>query len=94
MNFEEELKYALQRKEPATGFAERVLRQVEPPIKKRPIWAKWAPPLAVAASLFAGVFGVVRYQEYRKAEHAKEQLMVAFRIYSKTLSTVERKLKE
>jgi len=94
VNFEEELRYALQRKEPATGFRERVLRQVEPPIRTRPLWAKWAPPVAVAASLFAGVLGVVRYEEYRKAERAKEQLMTAFRIYTKTLGTVERKLRK
>jgi hypothetical protein len=100
MDFEQELKNALARKEPAKGFAERVIRQVEPlkpahrpnraPVMKLRRWA----PLAVAASLMCGVFGVVRYEEYRKAQHAKDQLMLALRITAHTIGTVERKLRE
>ena len=91
-DFEQELKSALERKEPAKGFAERVLSQVAPPSRQRPLrgWAS----LAVAASLFAGMFGVVRYEEHRKGEQAKEQLMLALRITAKTLDTVERKLRD
>ena len=91
-DFEQELRNALERKEPAKGFAERVLRQVAPsPPRRRPSrgWAS----LAVAASLFAGMFGVVRYEEYRKGEQAKDQLMLALRITARTLDTVERKLR-
>ena len=91
-DFEQELKSALTRKEPAKGFTERVLQQVAPPSRKRPLrgWAS----LAVAASLFAGMFGVVRYEEHRKGEQAKDQLMLALRITAKTLDTVERKLRD
>ena len=91
MNFEQELRNALQRKEPATGFAERVVRQAEPP--RQMTLRRWA-PLAVAASLIVGTFGVVRYEDYRKGEQAKDQLMLALRITAKTLDTVERKLRE
>ena len=101
MDFEQELKNALARKEPAKGFAERVIRQVEPlkPAERPPRsfvmrLPRWAPPLAVAASLMCGVFGVVRYEEYRKGQQAKQQLMLALRITAHTLGTVERKLKE
>ena len=90
-DFEQELKAALQRKEPAKGFAERVMRQVAPPPRRT--MRGWA-SLAVAASLFAGVFGVARYEEYRKGQHAKDELMLALRITAKTLDTVERKLRE
>jgi hypothetical protein len=98
MNFEQELKNALERKQPAKGFAERVIAQVEP-VEQRPRvigvskLRRWA-PLAIAASLMCGTFGVVRYEEYRKGERAKEQLMLALRITARTLGTVERKLKE
>ncbi len=98
-DFEQELKEAFKRKEPAKGFAERVLRQVAP-AQRQSVSRGWA-SLAVAASLFVGAFGVVRYEEYRKgeqaaehaAEHAKDQLMLALRITAKTLDTVERKLR-
>lgn len=105
MNFEQELKNALTRKEPAKGFAERVIRQsrlneaesfeqrprpaVRPPARLR----QWA-SLAVAASLLCGVFGVVRYEEYQKGQRAKQQLMLALRITARTLDNVGRKLKE
>jgi hypothetical protein len=97
LNFEEELKNALARKEPAKGFAERVIQQVEPPAARRPQpirgLRRWA-ALAVAASLTCGVFGVVRYEEYRKGERAKEQLMLALRITARSLGSVDRKLRE
>ena len=90
-DFEEELRDALKRKEPAKGFTERVLRQVP---RKPAVWARSWASLAVAASLFAGVFGVMRYEEHRKGEQAKEQLMLALRITAKTFDTVERKLRD
>ncbi|HEY3739810.1 MAG TPA: hypothetical protein VGL53_08195 [Bryobacteraceae bacterium] len=96
MNFEQELKNALTRKEPAKWFAERVIRQVEP-LGQRPRPSarlrQWA-SLAVAASLMCGVFGVVRYEEYRKGQQAKQQLMLALRITARTLDNVGKKLKE
>ena len=90
-DFERELKNALERKEPAKGFTERVLLQATP--SRKPALRGWA-SLAVAASLFAGMFGVMRYEEHRKGEQAKEQLMLALRITAKTLDTVERKLND
>lgn len=91
-DFEQELKNALGRKEPAKGFTERVLRQASA-APRRPALRRWA-SLAVAASLFAGMFGIVRYEENRKGEQAKDQLMLALRITAKTLDTVERKLND
>jgi len=91
-DFEQELKSAMARKEPAKGFTERVLSQVAQAPRK-PVSRGWA-SLAVAASLFAGMFGVIRYEEHRKGEQAKEQLMLALRITARTLDTVERKLNE
>ena len=84
--FESELRNNLRRKEPAKGFTERVIQRAQP---KR----QWV-ALAVAASLVAGTFGVVRYEETRKAEYAKEQLMLALHITAKTLDNVERRLNE
>jgi hypothetical protein len=88
--FEQELRGALRRKEPAKGFAERVIRRAEGGGSRLRRFA----PLLIAASLVTGVFGVVRYDEYRKGERAKEQLMLALRITAKTLDTVEKKLRQ
>ena len=93
MDLERELRSALRRKEPATGFAERVIEKAQRGGGRQPRLRRWA-PLLVAASLVSGVFGVVRYEEYRKGERAKEQLMLALRITAKTLDTVERKLRQ
>ena len=98
LDFEQELKNALTRKEPRTGFAERVIQHVEqpsprvvgPPVTRLRRWA----PLAVAASLLCGTFGLVRYEEHRKGERAKEQLMLALRITARSLDNVDRKLRE
>ena len=92
MDFEQELRNALQRKEPAKGFAERVIRRAQPGGSQTRL-RRWA-PLLIAASLVSGVFGVVRYEEYRKGERAKDQLMLALRITAKTFDTVERKLNQ
>lgn len=95
MDFEQELRNALQRKEPAKGFAERVIQQASQAGSKRSQGTvrRWT-PLLIAASLVCGVFGVARYEEYRKGEQAKDQLMLALRITAKTLDTVERKLRQ
>jgi len=92
MDFEQELRNTLQRKEPAKGFAERVINQAQQ--SRRPQRLRRFAPLLIAASLLTGVFGVVRYEEHRKGERAKEQLMLALRITAKTLDTVERKLRQ
>jgi hypothetical protein len=88
-DFDQELSRALERKEPA----ERVVSGAG---HRRP-WARQqraAAALALAASLMVGVFGIVRYEEHRKGERAKDELMTALRITAKTLDTVERKLND
>jgi hypothetical protein len=81
MNLDEELKRALQRKEPPPGFRERVLAATKQ--RSRYSWR----PLAAAALLTLVVGGTTaRYIEQRReGERAKEQVLLALRITSQKL---------
>jgi hypothetical protein len=86
MNLEEELKLALQRKEPPPGFRERVLRQAESsPYVRQPLLSYRN--LAAAALLTLLIGGTTAHfiEERREGERAKEQVLQALRITSQTL---------
>jgi len=107
-DLENELRKALERREPPDGFAERVLAQLEPAPTPKPGWReaiislvriprlRWA-----AVGVFACVLvtaGVVHYrrveQERAAGEAAKAQVMQALRIASKKLNVTWRKVQE
>lgn len=97
MNFdlEQELKQALRRKEPATGFAERVIGRAQGQQPAKRGWGRAAAiPLALAASLVVGSFSAYKYAEQRRAEDAKQQLMLALRITARSLGDVEQVAKQ
>jgi len=79
MNLEEQLRAALQRKEPPAGFRDRVVRAA----RERSPWRR----VAAAAVLMAVLGGTtVRYVEQRReGERAKEQVLQALRITSHQL---------
>lgn len=94
---EQELKNALERKEPSAGFADRVSRlaargaapaPVQMPVRQRPRW--WAAAAAAAVLLTAGGLG---YRQYR-GEMAKEQVMQAMRIASSKVSQIQSHVRE
>lgn len=99
--FEDQLRKTLKREEPPPGFANRVIALAE---GKRPwrerLFARFQVPrfafAAVALAVLIG--GGVQYQRYqqavedRKAEQAKERLMLAMRITSDKLSYVQQKV--
>jgi hypothetical protein len=91
-NFEEQLRRALGRQEPPAGFAGRVMARIPDGGQVAPwwrfTWAGWAS----AAALVMIVVGGLRYHEYRKAEQAKEQFMLALEITAQKLALVERKI--
>jgi len=81
MNFEEELKLALRRKEPPPGFRDRVLAATRP--RPRHVWRQ----LAAAALLTAILGGTTAHwiEQRREGERAKEQVLLALRITSEKL---------
>ena len=84
---EDELRVALQRREPPDGFAQRVIGRARRP---RPQWRFAA--IAAAILLILGV-GLFRYREAaaerRNGEVAREQLVLAIQIAAGKLETVK-----
>jgi hypothetical protein len=80
MNLEEELKLALQRKEPHPGFRERVLAAT-----RRPRHAYRNIAAAALLTLLLGGTTAHFIEERREGERAKEQVLLALRITSHKL---------
>ena len=97
MNFDDQLKAALQRREPPAGFAERVLARAQSPAPRRlpawrERWAWWLTPGLVAAMLL--ITSGLHYQSQRQGELAKQQVMLALEIAGSKLSYVQKKTLE
>jgi hypothetical protein len=107
-DLENELRKALERREPPDGFAERVLAQLEPAPTPKLGWReallslarvprlRWAAAGVVACLLLTlGALHYRRVQQERAAgEAAKAQVMLALRIASKKLNVTWRKVQE
>ena len=97
-DFEARLRGAMQRQEAPLGLKQRVLARARERRRAQQPW--WRVPLVqrVAASLVlaavCGGYAVYHQQaeERRKGEEAREQVMTAFRITSKTLGRVNERL--
>lgn len=105
MNFDDELRTALKRREPPEGFAERVLTRAQSPTARRlPSWReRWAwlnprsRPVWVTAGVVAAMLLVtsgVQYQRQRQGELAKQQVMLALEIAGSKLNYVQKKTLE
>ena len=107
-DLENELRKALERREPPAGFAERVLAQLEPAPTPKPGWRealislvpvprlRWAAAGVVACMLLT--LGALHYrrvaQERAAGEAAKAQVMQALRIASSKLNVTMKKVQE
>jgi hypothetical protein len=92
-SLEDELRSALQRREPSPDFTERVLARVSAaPVRRvsrvsQP-WAPWA--AAIAAALLLTVGGL-EYRHY-EGERAKNQVLLAVRIAGRKLNRAQKKV--
>jgi hypothetical protein len=85
---EQELRQALERKEPSPGFAARVAAASRP---RRPfLAARW---LGVAASVVV-IFGGGLAYRHHEGVVAKERVMLAMRITAGKLNRIETRVKE
>ncbi len=99
--FENELKKALQRRQPPEDFSARLFKRLaaQPP-KKAGLGSAWRSGWRlqwVAALLLLMVAGSLTYRAHLRAvrgEAAKQQLMVAMRIASKQLRGAQTRVKE
>ena len=95
MNFEDELRSALRRREPSPDFTARVLARVasaQPPQTVQP-WARrpllrWVSGIAATLILAAGAF---EYRQYQ-GEQAKTQVLQAMRIAASKLNKAQKKV--
>jgi hypothetical protein len=85
MTLENDLKRALRRQAPPSGFAGRVMQRIhsqstmagEKP--KRPVWWR-AAAASVTLAVLLGGYATHRVVEHRRGERAKEQVLTAMRI--------------
>jgi hypothetical protein len=105
MDFDEELKAALKRREPPEGFAERVLARAQSPAATRlPSWRErwtWLISGRWPVWVMAGVVAVivlapssVEYHRRTQGELAKKQVMLALEIAGSKLNYVQKKALE
>lgn len=83
MKLENDLSRILRREAPPAGFAERVMTRIEreeaPTRHRRPAWWR-AAAASVALTALLGGWATHSYLQYRKAVHAKEQVLLALSI--------------
>jgi hypothetical protein len=84
MDFEDQLRASLRRKDPPPGFAARLLARL--PARQVPVWRRLA--VGIAAALVIAT-GVIRYHEYQKGLEAKHDLLLALEITAEKMSVAE-----
>jgi len=88
-DFENELRRALRRQQPPSGFADRVMARI-PNHRPRPIWHRqW---LAAAAAACIAVIGSGAWEQHRRqveGERAKQELIYALTVASESLQTTK-----
>ena len=88
---EQELKQALDRKEPSPGFAERVRRRTRGDGFRAAPWPqRW---LAAAAAVLVLAGAGLSYRQYQ-GNLAKQQVMLAFRIAGAKVNYIQAQVKE
>lgn len=88
---EQELKQALDRKEPSPGFAERVRRRTRGDGFRAALWPqRW---LAAAAAVVVLAGAGLSYRQYQ-GNLARQQVMLAFRIAGAKVNYIQAQVKE
>jgi hypothetical protein len=90
-HFDGQLRQALRRVEPPAGLVERTLARAAGQAPARRPGRVWQYFGAIAASL-ALVVGGLQYQQYRRGQEAKEQLLMALEITGSQLTQVQNKV--
>jgi len=95
-DFEDQLRRALERKEPSPGFAARVVARATQARRPAP-WASWRGWAAAAVAASLGVVGLGLEMEHRQrvreqGEAARAQLIQAMEITSNKLQKIQKKV--
>lgn len=92
--FEEELKKALRRQEPAAGFTERVLAQAATPRHQPRGWLMWQLTAAAATLLLAGGMAYQQHEHQVQGKAAKQKLLLALQIAGSKLQAAQQQVNE
>jgi negative regulator of sigma E activity len=87
-DFEQQLRDALRPVDPEEGFDQRVMARIANESARPRAKARWAMPIAIAASLaFVAVLGTYQWQERREQQglEARRQLLEALRLTGEKL---------
>ena len=96
-DFEDQIRRALERKEPSADFAARVMARaaaVQITDRRPPVWRRWA-AAGLAASLCLGALGLEMERRERMREQgqaARAQLIQALEITSSKLQRIHKKV--
>ncbi len=93
-DFEDQLRGALERKEPSADFTARVVARSKRPGKPAPWfnWSAWA-VAGIAATLLVGAMGLdLERRQRHQGEEARAQLIQAMQITSVQLDKVQKKV--
>lgn len=85
---EEQLKLALERKEPPCGFAERVIRRAHHPPARQ--WHRWLAAAAAVVVIATAALGYRQHQGYV----AREKVMRAFEITAVKVNYIRNHVRE
>lgn len=95
MDFEDQLRRALERKDPSPGFAERVMAAAAAGRPRPSAWTRWRAwgAASIAASLFVGALSLdLDRRQRQQGEAARAQLIQAMQITSSQLQRIEKKV--
>ncbi len=103
-DFEQELRQVVKRREPPRDLTSAVMARIAAPgaapehldVIARIRWrmTHWRPLVAAGMTALALMTGVYQYQEYRRGQEAKQQLMLALQITAQTLAGAQEKIIE
>jgi len=91
MNLEDELKAALRREDPSSGFAQRVAEQAKFSAKPKRAMPRFVWAVAIAAILVIGFTSTYEYRQM-KAERAGRDAVIALRIAADKLNIARDKV--
>ena len=92
-DFDRQLHRALERRQPPRDLKDAIMSRLDrAPARRR--FPQWRPLLAAAACTLVLMGGLDRYQEYRRGQQAKQQLIVALEITAQKLAVAEEKIGE
>jgi hypothetical protein len=91
MNLDDELRSALRREDPSSGFARRVVAQAQSKPARKPAMPRILWAMAMAAMLVIGLTGTFEYRQM-EAERAGREAVLALRITAEKLNQTRDKI--